>query len=128
MSERDPVELVCKVFDVTRSSYYGYRNRKRVIDVGRLQLRSRVNAIFTRSRSSAGSRTIMGMLQAEGTVIGRFKVRSLMREAGLISSQPGPHRYKQATVERVDIPNRLNREFDVSGPDEVWCGEISAIT
>ncbi len=26
-----------------------------------------------------------------------------MREAGLISKQPGPHRYKQATVERVDM-------------------------
>ena len=69
----------------------------------------------------------MDMLQAEGTVIGRFKVRSLMREAGLISKQPGSHRYKQATVERVDIPNRLNREFDVSGPDEVWCGDITYV-
>ncbi|MBT6265801.1 MAG: IS3 family transposase [Halieaceae bacterium] len=127
ISEREPVELVCKVFDVTRSSYYGYRNRKPVIDVDRLRLRSRVNRIFTRSRSSAGSRTIKDMLQAEGTVIGRFKVRSLMREAGLISKQPGSHRYKQATVERVDIPNRLNRKFDVSRTDEAWCGDITYI-
>jgi len=105
-----------------RSSYYSHRKRKPKIDVDRLRLRSRVNTIFTRSRSSAGSRTIKDMLQAEGTVIGRFKVRSLMREAGLISKQPGSHRYKKATVERLDIPNRLNREFDVSEPDEVWSG------
>jgi putative transposase len=65
------------------------------------------------------------MLQAEGTIIGRYKVRSLMREAGLISKQPGSHRYKKATVERVDIPNSLNREFDVPEPDEVWCGDIT---
>jgi putative transposase len=83
--------------------------------------------IFTRSRSSAGSRTVTDMLQAEGTVIGRFKVRSLMGEAGLISKQPGSHRYKKATVERVDIPNHLNRDFDVSGPDEFWCGDITYI-
>jgi putative transposase len=88
---------------------------------------SRVNTIFTRSRSSAGSRTIRDMLQAEGTEIGRFKVRNLMREAGLISKQPGGHRYKHATVERVDIPNRLNREFAVSRPDTVWCGDITYI-
>ena len=50
-----------------------------------------------------------------------------MREAGLISKQPGSHRYKKATVERRDIPNRLNREFDVSEPDEVWCGDIPYI-
>jgi putative transposase len=110
-----------------RSSYYSHRKRKPKIDVDRLRLRSRVNTIFTRSRSSAGSRTIKDILQAEGTVIGRFKVRSLMREAGLISKQPGSHRYKKATVERVDIPNRLNREFDVSRLNEVWCGDITYI-
>jgi putative transposase len=107
-----------------RSSYYSHRKRKPKIDVDRLRLRSRVNTIFTRSRNSAGSRTIKDILQAEGTVIGRFKVRSLMREAGLISKQPGWHRYKKATVERVDIPNRLNREFDVSRLNEVWCGDV----
>lgn len=119
--------MACKVFDVARSGYYGHRDRKPVIDVDRLRLISRVNRIFTRSRGSAGRRTIRDMLQAEGTVIGRSKVRSLMREAGLISKQPGSHYYKKATVERVDIPNRLNREFDVSGPDEVWCGDITYI-
>ena len=86
-----------------------------------------MNAIFTQSRSSAGSRTIVDMLKAEGTEIGRFKVRSIMREAGLVSKQPGPHPYKRATVERVDIPNRLDREFDVSGPNQVWCGDITYI-
>lgn len=110
-----------------RSSYYSHRKRKLVIDVERLKLRSRVNTLFTLSRRSAGSRTIKDMLLAEGTVIGRFKVRSLMREAGLISKQPGSHRYKKSTVERIDIPNRLNREFDVAGPDEVWCGDITYI-
>ncbi|AFP32195.1 hypothetical protein MRBBS_3259 [Marinobacter sp. BSs20148] len=44
-------------------------------------------------------------------------VRRLMSELGLICKQPGPHAYKQATVERPDIPNRLNREFGVSRPD-----------
>ncbi|MDI2146765.1 IS3 family transposase, partial [Pseudomonas aeruginosa] len=46
----------------------------------------------------------------EGVTIGRFRVRRLMRELGLVSKQPGSHAYKQAMVERPDIPNRLNRE------------------
>ena len=66
-------------------------------------------------------------LQAEGAVIGRFKARSLMREAGLITKQSGSHRYKKGTEESVDIPSRLNREFDVSGPNEAWCGGITYI-
>ena len=45
----------------------------------------------------------------------------------MISKQPGPHRYKKATVERINIPSRLHREFDVSGPNEVWGGDITYI-
>ncbi len=50
-----------------------------------------------------------------------------MRESGLVCKQPGPHKYKQATVERPDIPNRLNREFNVAAPNQVWCGDITYI-
>ncbi|KPX30403.1 hypothetical protein ALO77_04868 [Pseudomonas coronafaciens pv. garcae] len=59
--------------------------------------------------------------------MGRFKVRGLMRELGLISKQPGSHAYKKATVERPDIPNILNREFDAPAPNQVWCGDITYI-
>uniref|UniRef100_UPI001CC14E70 transposase n=1 Tax=Pseudomonas aeruginosa TaxID=287 RepID=UPI001CC14E70 len=40
---------------------------------------------------------------APTVTIGRFRVRRLMRELGLVSKQPGSHAYKQATVERPDI-------------------------
>ncbi|MFQ1771304.1 hypothetical protein ACK37C_10970 [Aeromonas veronii] len=55
-----------------------------------------------------------------GYQIGRFKVRNLMKEAGLVSKQPGAHRYKVAQSERPDIPNLLAREFDVQQPNQVW--------
>lgn len=90
-------------------------------------MRSRVNELFTQSRSAAGSRSIVSMMQEDGEQIGRFKVRGLMRELALVSKQPGPHAYKQTTVERPDIPNILNREFDVPAPNQVWCGDITYI-
>jgi len=62
------------------------------------------------------------MMREDGVVIGRFQVRSLMRELGLVSKQPGSPAYKQATVERPDIPNLLNREFTVERANQVWCG------
>jgi len=52
-------------------------------------------------------------MNEEGIEIGRFKVSRLMEEMDLVSKQPGGHKYKQAKVERLDIPNSLNREFDV---------------
>ena len=95
--------MVCKAFEVSRSSYYDYRRRRSVVDATRVALRADVNRIFRKSRSSAGSRMITAMLNEEGVVIGRFKVRRLMSELGLICKQPGPHAYKQATVERLSL-------------------------
>lgn len=119
--------MVCNAFDVPRSCVYHYRQRGKVIDHERLVLRARVNTLFKQSRSSAGSRAIKEMLQAEGVAIGRYKVRKLMQESGLICKQPGPHAYKQATIERPDIPNHLNRQFNPDRPDQVWCGDITYI-
>ncbi|HBN9861388.1 TPA: IS3 family transposase, partial [Pseudomonas aeruginosa] len=127
LSEQESVEVVCSAFDVARSCYYVHRLRRRRVDARRVALRSQVNQLFSQSRGSAGSRSILGMLREEGVTIGRFRVRRLMREPGLVSKQPGSHAYKQATVERPDIPNRLNREFATEHPNQVWCGDITYV-
>jgi len=67
------------------------------------------------------------MLKHEDVVMGRFKVGRLMEAQGLTSKQSGPHTYRVANVERPDIPNKLNREFDVEAPNKVWCGDITYI-
>lgn len=105
--------MVCSVFDVASPSQYENTQGQQCNVPKRIALRSEVNRLFTLSRSAAGSRTIVDIMRELGYSIGRFKVRSLMKEAKLVSKQPGPHAYKNATVKRPDIPNRLNREFDV---------------
>ncbi len=67
------------------------------------------------------------MLREDGIIIGRFKVRRLMSELGLICKQSGSQAYKNATVERPDIPNNLACEFTVAQPNRVWCGDITYI-
>ena len=118
---------LCSTFDISRSSYYGYRNRKQRIDVERIRLRIKATEIFNRSRQSAGSRTIMIKMREENEVIGRFKVRRLMKEASLVSKQPKPAAYKTAKVERPDIPNHLDRKFEVTQPNQRWCGDITYV-
>ncbi|RMT35289.1 ISPsy12, transposase OrfB, partial [Pseudomonas syringae pv. solidagae] len=127
LGAHEPIELLCEVFETPRSCYYDHCQRRRAPDAERVRLLSRVNELFGQSRSAAGSRSIVSILQEDGEQIGRFKVRGLMRELGLISKQPGSHAYKKATVERPDIPNILNREFDVPAPNQVWCGDITYI-
>lgn len=127
LSEQAPTTIVCQLFGVSRSSYYNRRSRHQCVDVKRVELTAKVREIHRISRGSAGSRTIKTKLTDAGIEIGRYKVRSLMSEAGLVSTQPGAHAYKVAKHERPDIPNDLDREFEVSSPNRVWCGDITYI-
>lgn len=109
------------------SSYYEYAQGRQRLNVERLTQRSRLKELFNESRGSAGSRTLLYRMQEQGHAIGRFKVRRMMAEAGLVSKQPGAHKYKIAETERLDTPNHLDREFDVAMPNKAWCGDITYI-
>lgn len=84
-----------------------------------MKQQSELRRLFKESRDSAGSRALLSMMRALGHQIGRCKVRRLMKEAGLVSKQPGIHRYQVARSERPDIPNLLARGFDVQKPNQV---------
>lgn len=66
----------------------------------------------------------MSMMRELGHQVGRFKVRRLMKDAGLVSKQPGSHAYKVARAERPDIPNLLARKFAIPQPTAIslTCG------
>jgi putative transposase len=127
LREQESLELICQAFDIPKSTYYDYKKRSQKVDVERLTLRAAIKKLFRDTRNSAGSRTLVDLMRDLGHCIGRFKVRSLMKESGLTSKQPGPHAYKLANEERPDIPNHLDREFDVDAPDKVWCGDVTYI-
>ena len=48
-----------------------------------------------------------------------------MCNLNLSSCQPGKHQYKNARQEHTSLPNLLERQFAVSEPDRVWCGDIT---
>ena len=50
-----------------------------------------------------------------------------MGKLKLINKQPGSHAYKDATAARLDIPNVLDREFNISAPNEIWYGNMTYI-
>ncbi len=66
-------------------------------------------------------------LKQQGEAVGRYKARSLMKEAGLVSKQHKRHRYRIAEGESVIAPNKLNREFNVSAANQVWCGDVTYV-
>ncbi|WOB61653.1 IS3 family transposase [Pseudomonas sp. NBB] len=127
MSEQYPVVDCCRVLGVKRSSFYAWRKRQGRENPARDALRLLVIKHFNASRGASGSRTLMQELRHEGHEVGRYKVRALMREAGLKCKQRRPHRYRSSGAEALIAENQLKRNFKVSAINEVWCGDVTYI-
>lgn len=125
--EHGRTKVLCDIFDVPRSSYHYQLQHNDERDPEREALREKVVAIHTASRGSAGARTIAGQLSQSGLAVGRYKAKSLMREANIVSTQWRKHRYKIADHESKVAANLLNREFTAEAPNKVWCGDVTYI-
>ncbi|WFQ81472.1 IS3 family transposase [Xenorhabdus sp. SF857] len=122
-----PVASLCQLFGVHRSSYQAWHKRIKRPDSARVTLKSRVREAFNKSHGSAGARTIASIVTREGIPLGRWRAGKLMAELGLVSRQQPKHRYSRKEQEHVDIPNHLDRQFAVTEPNQVWCGDITYI-
>ena len=125
--EHGRIKVLCDLFDVPRSSYHYQLKHNDKMDPEREALREKVVAIHTASRGSAGARTIAGQLSQSGLAVGRYKAKSLMREANIVSTQLRKHTYKIAGHASKVVPNLLQREFAVTAPNKVWCGDVTYI-
>ena len=120
------VSHACRILQVSRSGYYAYRRTKPCAK--RLQQQTHVKAAFSSSGASYGSRRVMHALRAQGLRIGRYRVRTLMREAGLRTNWK--RKFVSTTDSRHTLPvaeNVLNRQFDVGEPNRAWVSDITYI-
>ncbi|BDY92199.1 transposase [Escherichia coli] len=67
------------------------------------------------------------MATQRGYQMGRWLAGRLMKELGLVSCQQPTYRYKRGGHEHVAIPNYLERQFAVTEPNQVWCGDVTYI-
>jgi transposase InsO family protein len=104
---------------VSRFGYYAHRSTGP--SAKRLQEQAHVKAAFAASGASYGSRRMMHALRAQGLRIGRSRVRTVMREAGLRTSWK--RKFVSTTDSRHTLPvaaNVLDRQFDVAEPNRAW--------
>ncbi|MBV8627470.1 MAG: IS3 family transposase [Paraburkholderia sp.] len=106
------VSDACRVLQVSRSGYYAHRRARP--SPKSLQEQAHVKAAFAASGASYGSRRVMHAVRAQGVSMGRYRVRTLMREAGLRAT------WKRKFVSTTDsrhtllvAANVLDRQFDV---------------
>ncbi|WP_235588960.1 IS3 family transposase [Halomonas chromatireducens] len=125
LEESYAVQHLCQVFGVHRSSYRVWRDRDRRPCEAEQKLLGQVVEAHAVSNGSAGARSIAKMVTQTGTPLSRYRASRRMKQLGLVSTQPPSHAYKKADQPHLDIPNLLDRKFDVKEPNQVWSGDIT---
>jgi transposase InsO family protein len=118
-----PTAILCRLLGVSRSGYYAWRERLEPQD----QLAPQVEEVFWQHSRRYGSRRITAELRDQ-VVIGRHRVRRLMREQGLQAIQP--RRFVPRTTDsrhgQQMSPNLLlERAITVDRPRQVVVGDIT---
>lgn len=115
------------MFSIHRSSYNYWSKRSRLINTRLVTLKSLIKESFLASRESAGARTISTMVSNDDVTLSRYCAAKLMKSMGLVSCQLAKHKYRKTTQEHLDIPNHLDRQFDVTTPNKVWVGDVTYV-
>ena len=118
-----PVAILCRALGVSRSGYYAWKERPARQD----QFAPQVEEVFWQNSRRYGSRRITAELR-EQTVIGRHRVRRLMREQGLRAIQPRrfvPRTTDSRHGQRMSPNLLVEREIIVDRPRQVIVGDIT---
>jgi putative transposase len=114
---------------VSRSGYYSWRSKDQsIMQKERSRLIPKVEAIHRQTRGSYGARRVSEELQASGEPCGRTKAATLMKLAGVEAKQKKKYRVTTNSKHNLPVaPNLLERNFEVSEQDRVYCGDITYI-
>jgi putative transposase len=120
-----PVELCCRVLQVSVSGYYAWRERPPSLRALRhVWLTEQIRAVHTASRGTYGSRRVHAELRlGHGIVVGYHAVEMLMRRAG-VKGLPGSRR-PRPRHETPTADDLVHRAFARPAPNQLWVTDIT---
>ncbi len=122
-----PVRMSCRVLGISPSGYYGFLQKRGNV-LRQASLIALLREAHRRSRYTYGSRRLMYQLRRSGLEIGRYRVRRLMRLAGICVRQRRKYRRTTRSNHHYPVsPNLIQRCFQTTGPNLVWVSDITYI-
>ena len=113
---------------VSRSAYYNWRSTANECSQPDITLKTKLKHLFEASRCTYGSRRLVKELAKSGYFEGRYKVRRLMKEMNLVARYPKRFRVTTDSNHAFKlVPNTLNRQFNVTTPNQVWTTDITYV-
>jgi len=111
----------CGLVSISRSSYYYVAKGE---SAANLLLMRRIDELFL-MYPFYGSRQMVRQLRREGVMVGRHRVRRLMRLMGLQAIYQAPRTSDPHPAHRI-YPYLL-RNMEIDRPNQVWCADITYI-
>ena len=123
------LNLCCEAMNVNKGSYLNYKLRGKHGDTvyARRQEEAKplIEEIFYESNRTYGVNRIFSVLISRGYDYGIKLIRKVMRENDMfVIGTNAKKRYLQALERKENI---LQREFDVSRPNEVWVSDVTEL-
>jgi putative transposase len=114
---------------VSRSGYYAWLKRPESAHSQKNeQLVKQIKAIYEKSRQTYGSPRIHEELKDRGVLCSENRIARLMRQHGIAVQRKRKFTRTTDSNHRLPIaPNRLDQQFEVSRPAEVWTADITYI-
>ncbi len=120
---------MCLILGVSKTGYYAWCNRSKTEREKENELLSElIKEIFGAQRSGCGTRTIKKALGRKDYNVSRRRIGRLMRSEGLFCKTK--KKFKATTNSKHNkpvAPNKLNREFTATKPNQKWVGDITYI-
>lgn len=124
------VEKMCRVFGVSRSSYYDWLHRRpsrRALE--NEVLKAAIKELHRQTRQRLGSPKLTLELRDRGISVSRPRVARLMRQMGIRSIISRRFRVVTTDSNHGHIPseNLLERDFTAVGPGQKWVSDITYV-
>ena len=123
-AEHLPVQLVCRVLDISESGYYDRKTRapsQRAIR--HAWLTDLIRQIHIDSRRTYGSRRVHAELRDHGVEVGHGAVEMLMRRAGIVGATGRP-KWKRSKPDSI-ADDHVERQFGRSAPNQLWVTDVT---
>jgi len=124
-----PTRSMCEALRVSPSGYYHWRNRPRSARALRHDLiLAEIKRVHAGKDGIYGYRRVYEQLLADGVDCSQSAVYYLMRKNRIRARKK--HRFVVTTDSKHCLPispNLLGRDFDVTGPNQCWVGDITYI-
>ena len=123
--ESYPVERLCRVMQVSRSGFYGWRRKPKSRRAQQDEVLTRlIRTIYQQSRSIYGAPRVHAELRAQEIRCSRKRVARLMHAAGLKGKVKGDKKPKRSPPS-TPANNLLRTHGAVTKPDQVWVSDIT---